>query len=125
MPNKISRLLCAALIAATCLLPACARSGAVNTDGSGAGISGAQAAAGVEYLETSIVALQKALDAAKETGDPGKVATAQSVLDQAKATAEVFKATIPASQDQWDVARSVLTTAVSVLGPIALEALVR
>ena len=92
--------------------------------GGGSGISAAQATAGVEYLESTVAVLQKALDAAKVTGDPAKVAQAQSVLDNAKNAAATFKASIPADQGSYDIARSLITTAVSILGPIALQALV-
>lgn len=96
----------------------------INTASTGSGISAAQATAGVEYLESTVAALQKALDAAKATGDPTKVAQAQSVLDNAKNAAATFKASIPADQGSYNIARSLITTAVSVLGPIALQALV-
>ena len=90
----------------------------------GSSISAAQATAGAEYLESTITVLQKALDAAKATGDPAKVAQAQSVLDNAKNAAVTFKASIPADQGDYNIARSLITTAVGVLGPIALQALV-
>jgi hypothetical protein len=96
----------------------------INTASTGSGISAAQATAGVEYLESTVAVLQKALDAAKITGDPAKVSQAQSVLDNAKNAAATFKASIPADQGSYDTARSMITTAVSVLGPIALQALV-
>ena len=96
----------------------------INTTPTGSGISAAQATAGVEYLESTVTVLQKALDAAKATGDPTKVAQAQSVLDNAKNAAATFKASIPADQGSYDIARSLITTAVSVLGPVALQALV-
>lgn len=96
----------------------------INTASTGPSISAAQATAGVEYLESTVTVLQKALDAAKITGDPAKVSQAQSVLDNAKNAAATFKASIPADQGDYNTARSLITTAVSVLGPIALQALV-
>lgn len=96
----------------------------INTASTGSGISAAQATAGAEYLESTVTVLQKALDAAKATGDPAKVAQAQSVLDNAKNAAATFKASIPADQGDYNIARSLITTAVGVLGPIALQALV-
>jgi len=99
--------------------------GCATSSGSGSGISTAQAKAGVAYLQSSVSALQKALAEAKATGDPDKIATAQAVLDKATVAAEAFAASLPdASEDQWDVARSLISTAVSVLAPIALQALV-
>jgi len=115
----VSLLLVCVLSAGLC---GCATS---SGSGSGSGITTAQAQAGVDYLQSSVTALQKALEDAKATGDPDKIATAESVLSKAKAAADAFAATLPdASQDQWDVARSCITTAVAVLGPMALQALV-
>jgi len=114
------------IIAIVCILALCMGAlGCASQTGSGSTITLAQAQAGVDYLESSVTTLQKALEDAKATGDPDKIATAQSVLDKAQAAAAAFKASLPnASQDSWDVARSLITTAVSVLGPIALQALV-
>jgi hypothetical protein len=85
-------------------------------------ITAEQAQAGALYLESSVTTLQTALDAAKATGDQAKVTTAQAVLDKAKAAAEAFKATTTTTN--WDFARSLITTAVSVAAPIAIQALV-
>ncbi len=101
-------------------LPGCAA-----TSGSGQGITVEQAKAGAAYLESSVAALQKALDEAKAGGDPAKVSTAQAVLDQAKSASAAFAASLPqGDQVEWDAARSLITTAVSVLGPLAVRAIV-
>lgn len=106
-----------------CLILALALSGCAGAStSSSTAITAEQAKAGVEYLESSVATLQAALDAAKATGDPSKVATAQAVLDKAKAAAEAFKAS--ATAPDWDFARSLITTAVSVAAPIAMQALV-
>lgn len=96
----------------------------VNT-ASSPGLTVEQAQAGAEYLKASITKLQEALDAAKATGDPAKVAAAQSVLDQAQKAAAAFESSLPSGkQEKWDAARSLLTTATGVLAPIAIQALV-
>lgn len=90
-----------------------------------AGVTVEQASWGAEYLEKSVVRMRADLEAAKATGDPAKIATAESVLARAEAAAADFKASLPdTDQKDWSVARSLLTTAVSVVSPIVLQALV-
>jgi hypothetical protein len=114
-------------ILSACILSAglAGLTGCAGTSGGGQAITVEQAKAGSAYLESSVATLQKALDDAKAGGDPAKVATAQAVLDQAKSAAAAFAASLPqGDQVEWDAARSLITTAVSVLGPLALGALV-
>lgn len=100
-------------------------SGCAATPGSGQAITVEQAKAGAAYLESSVAALQKALEDAKAGGDPAKIATAQAVLDQAKSASAAFAASLPkGDQGEWDAARSLITTAVSVLAPLAVRAIV-
>lgn len=111
-----------ALLAVYLSLPGCSGLNSLSSSS----ITTEQAQAGAAYLQSSIESLQKALDAAKPTGDANKIATAQTVLDQANVAAKAFQNSIAssASQSKWDVARSILSTAVEVLGPIAVQALV-
>lgn len=111
-PMKLLSALALLLILSLCL-PGCA------------GVTVEQASWGADYLEKSVVRLRADLEAAKATGDPAKIATAEAVLSRAEAAAAEFKASLPDTKQQdWSVARSLLTTAVSVVSPIVLQALV-
>lgn len=95
----------------------------MNTTSS-SGLTVEQVKAGTDYLKASVIKLQGALDAAKVTGDPVKVASAQAVLDQAQKAAMAFESSLPADQEKWDAARSIITMAADILAPIAIQALV-
>lgn len=114
MKRTVSALSVLALILSLALcLPGCA------------GITVEQASWGAEYLEKSVVRMRADLEVARGTGDPAKIATAEAVLARAEAAAADFKASLPnTDQKDWSVARSLLTTAVSVVSPIVLQALV-
>lgn len=96
--------------------------GCTRVNGVVSSVSLEQAQAGAAYLDSSIVSLQKALDEAKAGGDAAKIKQAQQVLDEATKASSVFKSTL--AQSDWDFARSIITTAVEVVAPIVVKALV-
>lgn len=86
---------------------------------------------GAEYLDASLSAVSTALETAASTLPPEKQARltdAREALLTAKAAASTFKANMssPAQADNaWTVARAALSTAISVAGPILIQAMVR
>lgn len=128
----MKRTLTVLLLLASLALAACT-SCAPTTGTTGGQVDPAKIQAGIMYLETTEATIEGALAAAK-VKYPEKAAAidaqAGPVLSDLKVAIAAFKAAY-ASQDMtkamsaWDVARPLVTTAISVAAPYAIGALVK
>lgn len=118
-----------AILVVVCMLSLAACGPMTSTTAAGqTGVTIEQQNSGLDYLQQSLTMVQAAAAQAKlqKPADAAAIdAQVMPVIQQLQSSIALYQQTVntPASSEAWATARAVLTTAVSVLGPIAIEAI--